>query len=155
MLVWHACYVRSPDARGQRRMPTKKCYSLRERGGEGIRGMRSLRVIQSISTLICNFLIFAATYVRETSVVTGGGWAHEIQKVWPLIVRAGSYCCCKTLPCPALQRESLGDSVVIIWSSQSCSGGVGGCSRQGCGARPGRGVSRTHQPLIRGVTRPG
>ena len=53
--------------------------SKRERGGEGIRGMRSLRVIQSISTLICNFLIFAATYVRGTSVVTGGGWADEIQ----------------------------------------------------------------------------
>ena len=39
MLVWHACYVRSLNARGQRQMPTKKCYSLRERergvGGQG------------------------------------------------------------------------------------------------------------------------
>ena len=32
VLVWHACYVRSPHARGQRQMPTKKCYSLRGRG---------------------------------------------------------------------------------------------------------------------------
>lgn len=37
MLVWHACYVRSLDARGQRQMPTKKCYSLRE-GGRGVGG---------------------------------------------------------------------------------------------------------------------
>ena len=82
------------------------------------------------------------------------GWAHEIHQVWTVIVRASSCCCCKTLPCPALQWESLGDSVVIIWSSQSCSGGAWGCG-QGCGPRPGRGVRRTQQPLIRGVTRPG
>ena len=31
----------------------------------GIGGMRSLRVIQSISTLICNFVSFCYTYVTH------------------------------------------------------------------------------------------
>ena len=74
MLVRHACYVRSLNARGQRQMPTKKCYSLRERErGVGGQGNAQFTGNPVNSPQICNCLIFAATYVHETSAVTGGG----------------------------------------------------------------------------------